>query len=73
MNTPVALSEPQWVVKALCALVQINRVNVFRLLDVTEQDGTYSSDLAVALCIPSNSLSFHLKELFLLVTCVARA
>lgn len=63
MNTVVTSADPQWVVKALCALAQINRLNVFRLLVVAGQDGMYPSDMAVALGVPSNSLSFHLKEL----------
>ena len=63
MNTVVTSADPQWVVKALCALAQINRLNVFRLLVVAGQDGMYPSEMAVALGVPSNSLSFHLKEL----------
>jgi DNA-binding transcriptional ArsR family regulator len=63
MNTVVTSADPQWIVKALCALAQINRLNVFRLLVVAGQDGMYPSDMAVALGVPSNSLSFHLKEL----------
>ncbi len=63
MNELVTSAESQWVVKALCALAQINRLNVFRLLVVAGQDGMYPSDMAVALGIPPNSLSFHLKEL----------
>ena len=63
MNTVVTSADPQWVVKALCALAQINRLNVFRLLVVAGQDGMYPSDMAAALGVPSNSLSFHLKEL----------
>jgi DNA-binding transcriptional ArsR family regulator len=63
MNKVVTPVEPQWVVKALCALAQINRLNIFRLLVVAGQDGMYPSDMAAALGVPSNSLSFHLKEL----------
>jgi len=33
------------------------------LLVVAGQDGMYPSDMAAALGVPSNSLSFHLKEL----------
>jgi ArsR family transcriptional regulator len=58
--TPV---ESQWVVKALSALAQINRLNVFRQLVVAGQDGMYPGDMATALGVPPNSLSFHLKEL----------
>ena len=43
MNTFVTPADPQWVVKALCALAQINRLNVFRLLVVAGQDGMYPS------------------------------
>jgi DNA-binding transcriptional ArsR family regulator len=63
MTEVVTPAESQWVVKALCALAQINRLNVFRLLVVAGQDGMYPSDMAAALGVPSNSLSFHLKEL----------
>ena len=63
MNKVVTSADPQWVVKALCALAQINRLNVFRLLVVAGQEGMYPGDMAAALGVPSNSLSFHLKEL----------
>ena len=54
MNTVVTPADPQWVVKALCALAQINRLNVFRLLVVAGQEGMYPSDMAAALGVPSN-------------------
>ena len=63
MNKVVTSADPQWVVKALCALAQINRLNVFRLLVVAGQEGMYPGDMATSLGVPSNSLSFHLKEL----------
>lgn len=55
--------EAPWVVKALGALAQINRLNVYRQLVVAGQAGLYPSDMASALGVPANSLSFHLKEL----------
>jgi len=63
MNDVMTPTQQQWVVKALGALAQINRLNVFRLLVVAGQDGMYPSDMASALGVSSNSLSFHLKEL----------
>ena len=41
MNDVETLTQPQWVVKALGALAQTNRLNVFRLLVVAGQDGMY--------------------------------
>ena len=63
MNDVETLTQPQWVVKALGALAQINRLNVFRLLVVAGQDGMYPGDMAANLGVSANSLSFHLKEL----------
>ncbi len=63
MNDVVTPTQPQWVVKALGALAQTNRLNVFRLLVVAGQDGMYPGDMASALGVSANSLSFHLKEL----------
>ncbi len=63
MNDVETLTQPQWVVKALGALAQTNRLNVFRLLVVAGQDGMYPGDMASALGVSANSLSFHLKEL----------
>ena len=63
MNDMETLTQPQWVVKALGALAQINRLNVFRLLVVAGQDGMYPGEMAANLGVSANSLSFHLKEL----------
>lgn len=63
MNTATTTVDSQWVVKALGALAQINRLNVFRQLVVAGPEGMYPSDMAAALDVPANSLSFHLKEL----------
>lgn len=51
------------VVKALGALAQPVRLQVFRALVVTGQAGLTPSTMAEALGIPQNTLSFHLKEL----------
>ena len=51
------------VVKALAALAQPLRLQVFRALVVAGQAGLTPGVMAEGLGIPSNSLSFHLKEL----------
>lgn len=51
------------VVKALGALAQPVRLQVFRALVVTGQSGLTPGTMAEALGIPQNTLSFHLKEL----------
>lgn len=48
---------------ALGALAQASRLAVFRHLVELGPDGANPGDLAVALDIPSNTLSFHLKAL----------
>lgn len=63
MTTPALSANAQWVVKALGALAQINRLNVYRQLVVAGRQGMYPSDLAEALGVQANTLSFHLKEL----------
>jgi len=63
MNVAVTPTQTHWVVKALGALAQINRLNIFRLLIVAGQDGMYPGDMASTLGLSPNSLSFHLKEL----------
>jgi len=55
--------EEQQVVKALGALAQPVRLQVFRALVVTGQAGLTPGTMAEALGIPQNTLSFHLKEL----------
>jgi ArsR family transcriptional regulator len=51
------------VVKALAALAQPVRLQVFRALVVTGSQGLTPGTMADALDIPANTLSFHLKEL----------
>ncbi len=53
----------QTVVKALAALAQPNRLQVFRSLVVAGQDGATPGALSQALGVPNATLSFHLKEL----------
>src|SRR3954470_14407108 len=55
--------EENEVVKALSALAQPVRLQVFRALVVTGQAGLTPGTMAEALEIPANTLSFHLKEL----------
>lgn len=51
------------VVKALAALAQPNRLQVFRALVVAGQDGMTPGALAAQFALPAATLSFHLKEL----------
>ena len=51
------------VVRALAALAQPVRLQVFRALIVAGQEGLTPGTMAEALGVPQNSLSFHLKEL----------
>jgi len=51
------------VVKSLAALAQPVRLQVFRALVVSGQSGLTPGTMAEALHIPTNTLSFHLKEL----------
>lgn len=51
------------VVKALAALAQPIRLQVFRALVVTGRAGLTPGAMSDGLGIPPNSLSFHLKEL----------
>ncbi len=51
------------VVRSLAALAQEVRLRVFRALVVAGQDGQTPGALAEQLNVPSNALSFHLKEL----------
>ena len=55
--------DEQEVVKALAALAQPIRLQVFRALVVTGQAGLTPGAMAEGLGIPQNTLSFHLKEL----------
>mgnify|MGYP003577523379 CR=1 FL=1 len=51
------------VVRALAALAQPVRLQVFRALVIAGQRGMTPSTMAGGLGIPASSLSFHLKEL----------
>lgn len=51
------------VVKSLAALAQPIRLQVFRALVVAGESGMTPGTMADGLGIPSNTLSFHLKEL----------
>lgn len=51
------------VVKALAALAQPVRLQVFRALVVTGEAGLTPGTMADGLGVPPNTLSFHLKEL----------
>ena len=50
-------------VAALAALAQENRLDVFRLLVQAGEDGVPAGQIASALGIASNTLSFHLDRL----------
>lgn len=51
------------VIRALSALAHPLRLQVFRALVVTGQDGLTPGVISEALGIPNTTLSFHLKEL----------
>lgn len=55
--------EDKYVIKALAALAQTNRLQIFRTLVVTGYEGLTPALMAEALGMPANTLSFHLKEL----------
>ena len=55
--------EEKFVIKALAALAQINRLQIFRVLVVRGSEGMTPALIAEQLGIPANTLSFHLKEL----------
>ena len=55
--------EHKYVIKALAALAQPNRLQIFRSLVVKGADGLTPALLADQLGMPANTLSFHLKEL----------
>lgn len=63
MNNVLELSEEAHFVKALAALAQSSRLRVFRLLVGAGNHGLNPSQIADALDVPANALSFHLKEL----------
>jgi len=51
------------IVKALTALAQSSRLEIFRLLVVAGPSGMTPGRLTELLGVPANTLSFHLKEL----------
>ena len=55
--------EEQQIIRALAALAQAHRLEVFRLLVVAGPQGLTPGALAEALALPAATLSFHLKEL----------
>jgi DNA-binding transcriptional ArsR family regulator len=55
--------ESNAVVKALAALAQASRLEVFRSLVVAGQAGLTPGALSESLGVAANTLSFHLKEL----------
>lgn len=55
--------EEKDVVKALAALAQPNRLQVFRSLVVAGKQGATPGQLGESLGVPNATLSFHLKEL----------
>jgi len=55
--------EDKYVIKALAALAQPNRLQIFRSLVVKGGEGLTPALLAADLGLPANTLSFHLKEL----------
>jgi DNA-binding transcriptional ArsR family regulator len=55
--------EEQDIVRALAALAQPSRLQVFRALVVAGQSGMTPGAIAEQLAVPAATLSFHLKEL----------
>ncbi len=55
--------ESKIAVEALGALAQESRLQVYRLLVRAGPEGMAATDIAEALGIPANTLSFHLKTL----------
>lgn len=55
--------EEKQVIKALSALAQANRLQIFRSLVVKGAEGLTPAQLAQDMAMPANTLSFHLKEL----------
>jgi len=51
------------IIKALAALAQPNRLQIFRVLVVQGPAGMTPATLAGRLSVPAATLSFHLKEL----------
>lgn len=63
MNNNRDLAAEARAVKVLSALAHTSRLQVFRLLVGSGPDGRCPGQIADALEIPANALSFHLKEL----------
>jgi DNA-binding transcriptional ArsR family regulator len=55
--------ESNAVVKALAALAQVSRLEIFRALVVAGEAGLTPGALSETLGVAANTLSFHLKEL----------
>ena len=55
--------EDKYVIKALAALAQPNRLQIFRSLVVKGGEGLTPALMAEQMGMPANTLSFHLKEL----------
>jgi len=55
--------EDKHVIKALAALAQPNRLQIFRSLVVKGSNGLTPALIAEQMGMPANTLSFHLKEL----------
>ena len=55
--------EDKFVIRALAALAQPNRLQIFRALVVKGSDGLTPTLIADQMGISANTLSFHLKEL----------
>jgi ArsR family transcriptional regulator len=55
--------EDKCVIKALAALAQPNRLQIFRSLVVKGSAGLTPALIAEQMGMPANTLSFHLKEL----------
>ncbi len=63
MNRGPDLAAETRAVRALAALAQTSRLRVFRLLVGAGPDGLCPGQIADALAVSANLLSFHLKEL----------
>ncbi|MGV3628652.1 MAG: ArsR/SmtB family transcription factor [Betaproteobacteria bacterium] len=63
MNCGLDLAGEKSAVSALAALAQPSRLRVFRLLVGAGPDGLCPGQIADALDVSANLLSFHLKEL----------
>jgi DNA-binding transcriptional ArsR family regulator len=55
--------ESEDIVKALAALAQTSRLDIFKALVVAGSEGQTPTDLAEKLHVTPSALSFHLKEL----------